>query len=237
MLYRVEITMIKKIKFLLLAVFIITINISVAQETRVSLFDDISQVYLEKLIAVAKENYPKVKSLDSRIIIADAALANAKIGWLAPLGLSYVYSPSNTLNLTNPTFFSGYQISFSFNLGSILQTPANVKRAKEERKIELLNRDEYYLSLVTEVKTRYFNYLAASKNLKLNSQMNLDAQNSLTMLKYRFEKGEVTFTEYNNALSSFSTSNQTKLNSEVAMLTAKALLEELLGVRLEEVPN
>ena len=31
-----------------------------AQETQVSLLEDISYVYIEKLIAVAKENYPRV---------------------------------------------------------------------------------------------------------------------------------------------------------------------------------
>jgi outer membrane protein TolC len=199
--------------------------------------DDISYVYIEKLIAVAKENYPRVKALNSRIAIAETSLSNAKLAWISPFSLSYVYSPSNTLNITNPTFFSGYQIAFSINFSSLLQTPNNVKRAKEERKIEFLSRDEYLLSLVTEVKTRYFNYLAAVKNLKLNVQNSLDAQNLLTMLKYRYEKGEITFTEYNSAATAFASSNQAKIASEAALLSAKASLEELLGIRLEEVPN
>ena len=61
-----------------------------AQETQVSLLEDISYVYIEKLIAVAKENYPRVKTHDSRIAIADAAVTIAKLSWLSPLSISYV---------------------------------------------------------------------------------------------------------------------------------------------------
>lgn len=233
-LFRNSFTELKQLT-LLIAFTLISANASKAQQAQVSLIDDVSYVYVEKLIAVAKENYPRVKTINSRIAIADAALTNAKISWLSPLSLSYVYSPDLTLNLAQPTFFSGYQIGFQMNLGTILQTPGNVKRAKEERNIEILNRDEYYLTLITEVKTRYFSYLQALKNLKLLSQSILDAQSLLTMMKYRFEKGEVSFQDYNTASTAFVTSNAAKIESEANLLKAKASVEELLGIKLEEV--
>lgn len=227
--------MIRKINSLYIFIFFITIKTSYAQETQPSLMEDVSYVYVEKLISVAKENYPRVKMIESRIAIADAVVSNAKLSWLSPLSLSYVYSPSNTLNITNPTFFSGYQIGLSLNFGTFLQSPGNIKRAKEERKIEVLNRDEYYLTLTTQVKTRYYNYLQALKSLKIQSQGNLDAQNLFNMIKYRFEKGEVGFQDYSAASVAFSTSSQLKMESEAILLRTKAELEELLGVKLEEV--
>jgi outer membrane protein TolC len=217
--------------------FIFTINISSAQEAPVSLLDEVSYVYVEKLIAIAKENYPRVKAHNSRLAIAESAVGNAKLGWLTPLSLSYVYSPSNTLNLTNPTFFSGYQIGFAFNLSAVLQTPATIKQTKEELKIAKYDYDEYMGSLATEVKTKYFGYLQAVKILKLISQAHLDVQNSYTLIKYKFERGETPFLDYNAASTSLTASNQSKIAAEVTLLQAKAELEELLGIRLEEVPN
>ncbi|MBC7913362.1 MAG: TolC family protein [Pyrinomonadaceae bacterium] len=227
--------MIKRVTLISIVAFIFIFNPSNAQEAPVSLMDDISYVFVEKLIAIAKENYPRVKSHNSRIAMAKGNIINQKMTWLSPLSLNYVYSPANTLNLTNPTFFSGYQIGFSFNLGSVLQYPGNVKRAREELTIELLSRDEYYLSLVTEVKSRYFTYLAEYKSLKLLNYTNQDALNLANMLKDRYKKGEVAFTEYNTAATALSTSTQAKLNAESSFLRAKASLEELLGIRLEEV--
>lgn len=227
----------KKVGIVSTIIFSFILNTLSAQEKPVSMLDEVSYVYMEKLIAVAKENYPRLKIHNSKINIAEASVNSAKFSWLSPLSLSYVYSPTNTLNLTNPTFFSGYQIGFSLNLGTLLQTPFMVKQAKEELKVSKYDMDEYLLTLTTEVKRRYFTYLQALKVLKLNSQSNLDAQNSFTRIKYKYEKGEVAFEEYNNAAILYATSNKSKLDSEVSLLIAKASLEELLGIRVEEVPN
>lgn len=228
--------MIKRLTFITALVSILSFK-SNAQENQNSIIDEISYVYIEKLVAVAKENYPRIKALNSKIISSESVINGAKLGWLSPLSLSYVYSPTTTLNLTNPTFFSGYQIGFSLNLSSFLQTPSAVKQAKEALKISKYDLDEYLLTLTTEVKTRYFNYLLAVKALKISAQASLDAQNSFTLIKYKYEKGEAGFEEYNNAATQYASSTKAKLDSEVALLTAKISLEELLGIRLEEVPN
>ena len=206
-----------------------------SQETPTSLIDDVSYVYLEKLVAVAKENYPRVKVYESRVNIEETIVKNSKITWLIPLSLSYVYSPTTTLNLQNPTFFSGYQIGFSFNLSSLLQTPGNIRNAKENLKIANLEQDEYFLTLSTEVKRRYFTYLQAVRSLKINSQLVTDAQNAFTMAEFKFNRAELSFTEYNNILIAFSSAKQSKTESEANLLIAKSSLEELLGVRLEQV--
>ena len=208
-----------------------------AQETSESIVDEVSYVFVEKLIAMAKENYPRLKAHNSHVRIAENAVTSAKLSWFAPLSLSYVYSPSNTLNLANPTFFSGYQIGFNVNLGSLLQTPASIKQTKEELKINKYEREEYLLELNTTVKTRYFNYLRTVKALKINKQDALNAHNILTMIKYKYEKGEATLEEYTNAASMHANLISSKLEMEVNFLVAKAELEELIGVKLEAIPN
>ena len=223
-------------KLAVLAIFSsIVYSRGLAQEITTSLIDDVSYVYLEKLVAVAKENYPRVKTYASRVQIEETIVKNSKITWLNPLSLSYVYSPTTTLNLQNPTFFNGYQIGFSFNLSTLLQTPGNIKNAKENLKIANLEQDEYLLSLSTEVKRRYFSYLQAVRSLKINSQLVTDAQNAFTMAEFKFNRAELSFTEYNNILIAFSSAKQSKTESEANLLIAKSSLEELLGVRLEQV--
>ncbi|MBC8053219.1 MAG: TolC family protein [Sphingobacteriaceae bacterium] len=229
--------MIKNLALSGIIVFIFTIKISSAQNTQVSILEEVSYVYVEKLIAVAKENYPRIKTYASRIAISESKVSNAKLSWLSPLSLSYVYSPTTNLNLANPTFFSGYQIGFSFNLSAVLQTPATIKQSKEELKITRYDFEEYLASLTAEVKTRYFTYLQASKSLKLIYQSNQDSRDFFTSVKHKYENGEVTFENYNTAASSLATSNQGKITAEVTLLQAKVALEELLGIRLEEVPN
>lgn len=222
-------------------IFLITIalvlcgKVSQSQVLQSSLIDEVSYSFLEKLVGVAKENYPRIKSHASKIRMAETALNSAKLGWLNPLSLSYLYSPSNTLNISNPTFFSGYQIGFNLNLSSLLQTPSHIKREKEGLNVSKYDLEEYLLTLSTEVKTRYFTYLSSLKALKLASQDQMDAQNSFTSMKYRYEKGEAAFEDYINSTTQLSNSNKTKLDAEVGVLISKISLEELLGVKLEEI--
>ena len=214
-----------------------TSTTSKAQQVSPSMLDDVSYEYLEKLIAVAKENYPSMKAQQSKIRMAKLSVDDAKLSWFSPVGLSYVYSPKTTLNLENPTFFSGYQIGFSLNIATLLKTPIAIKQSKEDLKIANYDLEEAILSQATEVKKRYFNYLLALRVLKLNTQTNLDAQSLLSKLKYKYERSEVEFETFNSALTSAINSTQSKFNAETSYLISKSSLEELLGIKLEQVPN
>lgn len=200
-----------------------------------SIMTEVSYVYLEKLVATALENYPRTRNAVSRINIAESNVNKAKLNWLTPVSLSYVHSPENNLNVTNPTFFSGYQVGVFFNIGNILQTPSNIKIAKEELKIAKNEIAEYNVTLSTEVKRRYFSYLQAVKTVQITSKSALDAETNLVLMKYKFEKGELELNNYNNALDRVGSNNQAKVAAEANLLITKASLEELLGVKLEAI--
>lgn len=197
--------------------------------------DDISYVYLEKLVAVAMENYPRVKTNESRIKVGQANIAKQRMGWFTPLSLSYAYSPANAVNNSTPGFFGGYQLGFTVSLQTLLQTPYNIKAAKEELKIIKNDVAEYQLTLASEVKRRYVAYMQAFKMVQIASKASTNAQTDATLIKYRFERGEVTLAEYNNVLDRVGAQNSTKIQAEGTMLINKVSLEELLGVKLEEV--
>ncbi|WP_256013645.1 TolC family protein [Desertivirga xinjiangensis] len=225
--------MIKKaIKASLLLVLLFFAGQAKSQET---IMTDVSYEYLEKLVATALENYPRTKNASSRINIAESNINKAKLNWLTPVSLSYVHSPENNLNVVNPTFFSGYQVGVFLNIGSILQTPSNIKIAKEELKIAKNDIAEYNLTLSTEVKRRYFSYLQAVKTVQIASRTTIDAETNLVHMKYKFERGEVALESYNTALDRAGSSSLAKVAAEGTLLSTKASLEELLGVKLEEI--
>ena len=196
---------------------------------------DISYVFLEKLIATAKENYPRMNSFEGRIKVAKTTVGQEQLSWLDAFSFSYVYNPNNTLDLVNPSFFNGYQVAFNFNLSSILQKPGNVKQAKESVKLAQYDLDEYHLTLETEVKRRYFSYVQALANLRLQTKASSDALNISREIKTRYEKSETTFEQYTMSQMSYSGAVQSKIAAESNFLIAKASLEELLTKKVEEV--
>ncbi len=221
----------KKLTLLLILAVLNPFNFCKAQET----ITDYSTVYLEKLIATAKENYPRINAYKSRIEIAKSNISKQQLSWLDAFSFSYVYKPDNTLDILNPTFFNGYQAAVSFNLSAVLQKPANVKQAKQEHKIALYDQQEYNLTIESEVKRRYFAYLQQFNALKLQSKLVSDIQNVSRDLRSKYEKGEINFDSYTLGQNSLSTAIQNKIAIETNFLSAKALLEELLTKKLEEV--
>ncbi|RFZ84547.1 hypothetical protein DYU05_02710 [Mucilaginibacter terrenus] len=203
-----------------------------AQETMIN---DINYQYLEKLIATAKKNYPQVKLMESNLVIAKTGVSQATVGWLDAFTASYIYSPRNSLNLITPNIFNGYQLSISVNIGQFLRKPFAVKSAKESVNIARYQKEEYDLSLTAQVKRLYFSYLSAQAELRLRSGAIVDGETAVKQLKYSFQKGETTFQTYNEALTSLYQQGGYKVQAELSLLTAKTNLEELLGVKLEDI--
>lgn len=216
-------------------VFILFFAFCIPVKAQDTMIDQVSYLYLEKLIAVAKQNYPRVKAVQAQTDIARNNVTKQSMGWFNSFNYSYIYQPNTTFNVLQPTVYKGYQLGVGINLGNIITTPFNVKQAKKELQVAIHDQNEYNLTLEAEVKRRYFTYVQALAVLKIQSKALLDAQSLYRDARIRYEKSEVTLADYTQALMNVSSAGQTKIQAESAWLTAKAALEELLTIKLEEV--
>ncbi len=221
---------------LLLFCFIVKSHRVVAQE---SILSEVSYLYMEKLVAVAKANYPKIKALSSEINMAKSSVSAAKISWLDPFSLQYVARSNdaniNSVNLTTADLLTGYQFGVNFSPGVLFSKPSQVKKAKEQVKIAQANEEEYFIQLATQVKTRYVLYMQYQKSLVPINDAYLTAQSNLELIKNKYQKGESSFLDYNDASQSLNQAFQSKMQIEASYLNSKISLEELTVVRLEEI--
>jgi outer membrane protein TolC len=215
--------------------FFFVIRETQAQE---SLGKDISYAYLDKLITACKSNYPKNKIFDARISMAQYGVKKAKLSYFDIFSAGYLYSPNTSTNNGTAgaaSFLGGYQLGFFANIGALLQKPSVIRQAKGElatAEFEKLTND---LTIEAEVKKRYFTYLQKVAILRLRNSALLDIESMLTSVKHRFEKGEETLENYNEALLVVSTQSQNIIIAEAEVLIAKSSLEELLGQKLENI--
>lgn len=223
-------------KFLYLLFATVCLNI-VSQQAKAqeSMIPDISYLYLEKLIATARENYPLVKQNKLREDISSLQVRNQQLDWLSPFNLIYFSQPNNGINLSNPQFFSGFQVAINLNLGDLAQNPGNVKIARKQLDVTKQVTAQFDNNLELEVKKRYFTYVQQLNNIKLYTKALQDSQGLLNDLKLRYERGEVTFENYSEGLIGFSTISQSKIEAEAGFLTAKASIEELTVTKLEDI--
>jgi outer membrane protein TolC len=210
-------------------------KIVTAQE---SILPDISEPYVDKLVAVAKANYPRIKQNQAKIDEAKSNISKAGVSYLDAFSISYVYQPQSSTVINGQavqSYFNGFQAGVFFNIGTFLEKPFAVRAAKEEYKIATEDQDEYMLTLTNNVKKRYYTYVETIATLKLQTQSVQDAQNSVNDVKHRFEKGELTFDSYTKAQTELTNSYKEKILAETNLLIAKADLEELLGEKLEDI--
>ena len=212
--------------------FVTIYNPARAQETMLT---EVSYTYLDTLIKIAKQNYPKIKVFDKKVTIAEKNVGRTRVSWLDAINVSYLYNPNNTFNIATPTFFSGFQTGITLNVGLLLQKPYLIKIAKNELDISRYEREEYNLNIEALVKERYFLYIQNQTILKARMQNAQDAESILKAARYRFEKGEETLQNFNIALMALSTQNQGKIEAEAQLLIAKAYLEEIIGKKLENM--
>lgn len=202
-----------------------------------NILSDFSYLYMEKLIAVAKENYPRNKIFENRITMANNNLSIAKASWLDPLSFNYV-NRTNIYNIdgVNSSILSGYFLNINFSPASILvKKPYQVKNARSEVIVANAERDEYALQLEAEVKRRYTVYVQNLQTLKLVNQRVIDAESTFTNMKAKYERSEISFKEFNDVSTFVTSVKESKVSAEANLLTSKFQLEELLTVKLEDI--
>ncbi len=174
-----------------------------AEESKIP---DISYLFLEKLLATGKENYPVIKQNKLKEEIVELQVRHKQLDCLTPVNVSCISQPNNTLNFIDPRFFTGYQLGLSVNIGDSLQKHNNVKTTKKNLEVSKQLTAQFDNNLEMEVKNRYVTYIQQLNNVKLYIKSLQDAQSLLTDLIVRYERGEVTFQNYGKGLISFSTS-------------------------------
>lgn len=214
---------------LCIAYLFITGQPTAAQETMVS---EVNYNFLNRLIDTAKANYPKIHFYNHKTQVSELNVQKAKLSWFDVVSLSLVYSPNNSTSLVNP-IFSGYQAGVYVNVGAVVTKPVQIKQAREELAATKTEKEEFLLQLESLVKQRYFTYIQKVVILQSLASNVLDVESVVKDARYRFEKAEIKFSEYNETLVALSEARQNKIAAEGEVMVAKASLEELIGKPLE----
>jgi|SRR5690606_33942015 len=202
-----------------------------------SIIGEINEGKLEQLIQLAKAHVPDRKIADITTEKAKSAHKSQLASYLDLVSVSYFYRPDNqtALGIENPYIVNGFQFGVNLNLGTLLQKPAEAKMAKADYKIAQLQQIAFDEQLEVEVRRRYYSYLQSLNDLKIKTQTFQDAKALSDDMQLRFESGEVELAAYSEGKAALSEASSARLESEVAYLEAKDMLEQLIGKKLETI--
>ncbi|MFA0963174.1 TolC family protein [Roseivirga sp. BDSF3-8] len=199
--------------------------------------------YQEKLVQLAWANLPSNAIIRHNIAMAEEDLTMARWaildnftvqGNLNEFTLEEATSGSDVEN-ARAAFFPRYNFNATLSLGMLVNLPAQRRKSRQQLLVEKERLNEAKIAIRAETLRRYQEYITAQEIYKLETEALEDVRSAYTLAEQQFRNGELTLEEFNGALRSYNEQRIKKLNSENTFMITKINLEEMIGVRLEEV--
>ena len=193
----------------------------------------------EKLVQLAWRNHPSNEAVRRQVNIAEVNVKQSTASWLDNITITGNLNEFTINKAADPfgraAFFPKYNIGASVSLGTFFSTPYNIRKSKEERVIAQANVNAQKLAVRNQVLKLYNEYLMRERVFKLQSQALLDTETSHKLEEQRFRRGDITFDLYSTSLGAYNEALRAQLEAERDFKNAKLDLEQMIGMRLEDV--
>jgi outer membrane protein TolC len=193
----------------------------------------------ERLVQLAWRNHPTNEALRRQVTIADVNVRQSNASWLDNINITGNLNEFTINKAADPfgraAFFPKYNISASISLGTFFSTPYNIRKSKEQRVIAQANVNAQKLAVRNQVLKLYNEYQMQERIFKLQSQALLDTETSHKLEEQRFRRGDITFDLYSSSLVAYNEALRAQLEAERDFKNAKLDLEQMIGMRLEDV--
>ena len=197
----------------------------------------------ERLVQLAWQNYAVNRAFEIDVLSTEKSIKLASMAWWELLTVQLNINARTIENIGDFTlpetndnqFFPWYNVGINISPSKFFTTPANVQLAKfeHEKSLEALNAQK--LRVRAETLTRYELYKHRLEVVKAVSE-NFEVVNSgYILMRERFNKGEATLSDFNAANQARIDAMTGKFSSEMQFNIGKIALEEMIGLKLEDV--
>jgi outer membrane protein TolC len=193
----------------------------------------------EKLVQLAWKNHPTNEAIRRSVNVATVDVRQSTTAWLdifsfAANANEFTINPQADL-FGRSAYWPRYNVRAAVSLGQLFSIPYTTKRNKELLAIANSNVNTQKLTVRNSVLKAYNEYLLREKIFKVQTQLLLDNETSHKLIEQRFKNGEINFDTYSLSLNTYSTMTVGQLEAERNFKNAKLDLEQLIGMRLEDV--
>jgi outer membrane protein TolC len=191
----------------------------------------------EKLVQLAWKNHPTNEILRRKLAIAQLDVGRVSADWLNMISIQ---GNINEFNIKSadpnvPVFLPRYNFGIVVPLGIFV---TNTNKAKHNQQLLSVAHEEINvqkLEMRSMVLKAYNEYLLREKIFKIQSQQFSDKESGYKLIEKRFQNGETSFDVYTAAQADLNRVSIQLLESDLDFKNAKLDLEQLIGLRLEDV--
>ncbi|MBN8577728.1 MAG: TolC family protein [Cytophagales bacterium] len=191
----------------------------------------------EKLVQLAWRNHPTNEIYRHDVTIAQYQVNRSAADWLNMITVQGNLNEFNIKEQSNnvPVFLPRYNFGLIVPLGIFVKNPNETKQNKQKLAIAQESVNAQKLEVRRVVLKAYNDYQVAEKIFKIQSQQFSDSESNLKLIEQRFKRGETNFEVYTASQAELNRASIAMLQADRDFKNAKLDLEQLIGVRLEDV--
>jgi outer membrane protein TolC len=195
----------------------------------------------EKLVQLAWRNDPNNAVIVKQSSIAVYNLKQAQWNWLDYISVrgnlnEFTIDPGSDPG-NRAAFFPRYNFGIAIPLGTLGTNALEVKKRRVQASIAEDQIKAQKLAVRSEVLTRYARYQLAAKKFKIQKETSDQSDVNFKYIEQRFKDGQEDLQTYNNILERNTNQLLRLAEVEAELKIAKYELEEMIGTRLENVPQ
>lgn len=197
----------------------------------------------ERLVQLAWENYSANRVFEHNMQAADKAVGMARWTWLEDIEFKINVNPRTIEDFGNfqvpesgdANLFPWYNFGVTINPSIFVTTPGEVRLAEFEAAVARDNLKAQKLAIRSETLQRYAFYEHNLEQLKHLSEAYETANSTFILMREKFNKGDAELEDFNDASAALVETQTGKMEGELQLKLTRIRVEEMIGLRLEEV--
>lgn len=193
----------------------------------------------EYLVQLAWLNNPESAVAQEEVKVAQDEAKNTRKEWMRDVQATFNLNEANLRGVDSlgNVFFPRYNFGVSVNLFNILSQGNKNKIGKREIRIAEHKVNQRKLEIRAETLSRYANFKLARDIVKTRTLAEQEVYTNFVLIQQLYKTDEKTFEEYITASSAYYKAQEARMQAENEALLAKYRLEEMIGLKWEQVQH
>ncbi|SFE92811.1 Outer membrane efflux protein [Chitinophaga sp. CF118] len=197
----------------------------------------------DKLVQLAYNN-PSIKIRDYEKDKSVSELHKSGANWLNYLTASANFNEvtlktykttGTTTDIRNQIYYPLWNVGLNIPLGSLVGKSSDVRIARKNVAIATAEQEVAKRQVKAMVLSKYHDYLMTKEMLTLQNELTEDDYAAFSQAETKLANGSISYEGYTNAAQRYNDDRNKKLSLERDLANVKLDIEEIIGVKLEEV--
>jgi outer membrane protein TolC len=195
--------------------------------------------FSEYLVQLAWLNQPESAIAQDEVKNAQDDAKNTRKEWMRDVQATFNLNEGNLQGADDNgnVFFPRYNFGLGVNLYNITSQKTKNNIGKRDVRIAEHKLNQRKLEIRAETLQRYALYKLAKQLYKTRTLAEQEANANYLVIQQLYKTDEKTFEEYTTASSAYYAAQEARLKAETDVLLAKISLEEMIGIKWEQVQH